>query len=129
MNLEHQLQYCTICQNRKMDRSIGIVCGLTNEKPNFLLKCPEFIQDKKETQRKLQLELNAAGDVQTDHNSSPKYITYSGVAALIIGVSLLPVGIKTGGSIIVTGILLIIKGDKQKEIIEKHKEFEDNLNR
>jgi hypothetical protein len=78
MTLEEKLQFCSICQNRKMNRNIGMVCSLTQKKPHFDDNCPDFLKDEKELQRKLKLELNAAGDIRTTPNASYKYVMYSG---------------------------------------------------
>ncbi len=32
--------HCLICENSKRDKMSGIYCGVTNEKPKFLNKCP-----------------------------------------------------------------------------------------
>jgi hypothetical protein len=39
------IDLCKKCQKRKFDLKQGIICGLTNEKPNFLNDCPEFVKD------------------------------------------------------------------------------------
>lgn len=41
-----QLDYCTKCENRKFNPSVGIVCGLTSEKPTFEETCNDFIKDE-----------------------------------------------------------------------------------
>lgn len=39
------IEICRKCEKRKFELKQGIVCGLTNEKPNFVDSCPEFIKD------------------------------------------------------------------------------------
>ena len=39
------IDLCKKCKRRKFDLKQGIICGLTNEKPNFVDKCPEFEKD------------------------------------------------------------------------------------
>ncbi len=46
MTLEEQLSFCKRCTNRKMDMNIGMVCSITNEKPNFENECPSFNLDE-----------------------------------------------------------------------------------
>ena len=45
MTPEERIQICFKCKNRKMDMQRGIVCGLTNEKPDFDDSCPNIIED------------------------------------------------------------------------------------
>lgn len=47
MTVEEQLYYCKKCNNRRMDLSIGITCGLTGEKPSFQNTCENFDLDKR----------------------------------------------------------------------------------
>ena len=56
MTDQERLKFCTICTNRKVDFSTGLVCGLTGEKPNFETSCPSFSKDEKEMERKLNLK-------------------------------------------------------------------------
>lgn len=48
MNNSEKLSVCSICKNRKHSLQKGIVCGLTDEKPDFEAMCPEYVQDEKE---------------------------------------------------------------------------------
>ncbi len=36
-------QHCLICENRKHDEMTGVICGLTNKKPDFQDKCASII--------------------------------------------------------------------------------------
>lgn len=47
MTLLERLESCKICENKKFDPNRGIVCGLTNEKPDFENTCPSFQLSKK----------------------------------------------------------------------------------
>ncbi|MEM9327472.1 MAG: hypothetical protein AAGA85_17530 [Bacteroidota bacterium] len=51
MDLQAQLQYCKICQNRTLDVNIGLVCGLTQAKPTFENNCVDFKPDEEEANR------------------------------------------------------------------------------
>lgn len=42
-----KLDTCKKCTNRKFDRNKGLVCGLTDNKPDFELECAHFIRDEK----------------------------------------------------------------------------------
>ena len=35
MTLEERLDFCKICENRKINLQVGLVCSLTNKKPEF----------------------------------------------------------------------------------------------
>ncbi|MEJ2004420.1 MAG: hypothetical protein P8X57_05515 [Cyclobacteriaceae bacterium] len=51
MNTEGQLQYCRICTNRKTDATFGVICGLTQSKPDFNSECSKFQIDEQENRR------------------------------------------------------------------------------
>ncbi len=42
----NRLDYCKVCQHKKVDFKTGIICGLTGRKPDFEQTCPNFIEDK-----------------------------------------------------------------------------------
>ena len=52
-SLQEKLEYCKICKlsNRTLDK--GIVCSLTNEKPNFDNICENFVIDKNLEQKEI----------------------------------------------------------------------------
>ena len=37
-----RLVYCSVCSNKTFDKSKGILCGLTNKKPDFIDECTSF---------------------------------------------------------------------------------------
>ncbi|MFK7748658.1 MAG: hypothetical protein AB8B65_09720 [Kordia sp.] len=47
-SIEKRIVLCKLCVNQKFHSSVGITCGLTNEKPTFETFCNEFIKDNKE---------------------------------------------------------------------------------
>lgn len=47
INNDQRLAYCRICLNRKFNLKEGIVCGLTDQKPDFENTCPNFKTDQK----------------------------------------------------------------------------------
>jgi len=51
MELSEKLQYCRVCQKRKFSASIGVICSLTEAKPDFETKCPDYFLDQVEAQR------------------------------------------------------------------------------
>ena len=48
MTPEEKINICALCQNRKMNLQKGIVCGLTDEKPQFEESCESYLMDEKE---------------------------------------------------------------------------------
>ncbi len=51
MELKQQLVFCKQCENKKFDPNTGIVCALTQRKPDFLENCKDFIINPKEAQK------------------------------------------------------------------------------
>jgi uncharacterized protein len=45
MNREHQLTYCKVCKNQKMDINQGLICSLTGLHADFEEECPYFDED------------------------------------------------------------------------------------
>ena len=45
MTREEHLQFCTVCQNRKFDSQLGLVCGLTNQLADFESSCEHYSED------------------------------------------------------------------------------------
>ncbi|TCI90576.1 hypothetical protein [Tenacibaculum sp. M341] len=129
MNLTEQLEYCKICQNRKVDFKTGLVCNLTNQKPNFSNNCSHFIKDEKEAERVLNMKLAAAGNSRAQNGSlnPQKNINYGAfliVAGLII---LLLISLVVGIIITFGGISFIVKGKQQQKILKKNQELNEKI--
>lgn len=45
MNLSEKIKICSTCQHRKRDLRRGIVCGLTDQKPDFDAACESYCAD------------------------------------------------------------------------------------
>lgn len=45
-NLEERLKLCQQCQRRAFSRENGLICSLTNKKPDFTLQCEHFQVDE-----------------------------------------------------------------------------------
>jgi hypothetical protein len=92
MTLDDQLKYCRICENRKMNAAIGLVCGLTNEKPAFDVSCPDFKIDQPEADRMVKLEREAKEQDETStgffgvEKRAIKKGVWGGVAMIAIAV-------------------------------------------
>lgn len=50
MDLKKRLEFCTKCQKRKFGDT-GIVCSLSDRKPDFNDTCKDFLIDPKEAQK------------------------------------------------------------------------------
>ncbi len=45
-------EFCDNCTNKSFNPNLGLVCGLTNEKPDFIDSCPSFTLDPNAKARK-----------------------------------------------------------------------------
>ena len=70
---------CQKCANRSFNPKVGLVCGLTQEKPNFIDTCAKFKIDPVNARR----ENNKA---QLEAKSKREYGIYLGVMAIVYGV-------------------------------------------
>ena len=127
MTLKERLEFCSVCEKRKMDFKTGLVCFLTNEKPDFEEKCQSFIKDEEEATRRLELKLNAAGNIQTQKGSKPRQNKLYGLGLLILGLGTFILSMIIGGVIIVTGISLIIKGFHQDKVLKENELLNEKL--
>jgi hypothetical protein len=51
MDLKERLVLCKQCQKKGFDPTLGVICSLSNAKPNFESNCSDFVIDPKEAQR------------------------------------------------------------------------------
>lgn len=127
--MNNTMEFCKICQNRKVDFHVGMLCKLTDKKPTFEDSCPEFLKDEKEAERIFKMRLDAAGNRRSQNGSlnPTKNINY-GIGLIIAGILagfLFPIYVVV--MIIFGGISFIIRGNQQKKIIAKNKEFNEKL--
>lgn len=80
MDTMQRLAYCKQCEKRKFDASIGIVCSLTNRKPDFDAKCADFVMDQVQVQK---VSLKAAAAQEEKSNTSYIWVIV-GVVLIII---------------------------------------------
>ena len=133
MPLDERLKYCRICENRKMNPAIGLACGLTNEKPAFEDKCPDFRIDQPEADRLVKLERDAKEEEETSGHFAPekkaiKMGVLGGVVMIALSIIWFIVGWINGyiyfypPILLVIGVYALIKGLKTKNIAgEKNK--------
>lgn len=136
MTREERLQYCRICENRKMNAKIGLVCKLTDEHANFEDTCKDFIIDEEEKRRNLFVELAASGREDVGDSLDWKKNKTNGTLILFAGIFLTvlshaimdfsKVFILFYGAIIY-GIRQYYKGVEQEKIMKKQQEFDDKI--
>jgi len=44
--LKYKLSYCNFCRNKSFDNQRGTLCGLTNEKPEFIKSCHDYYENE-----------------------------------------------------------------------------------
>jgi hypothetical protein len=127
MTINERLKYCRICENRKMNPAIGLVCGLTNEKPNFETNCPDFKIDQPEADRLVKLERDAKEEEESSGHFAPekkaiKMGVVGGVIVIAIAIIWFVVGWVNGyiyfypAILLALGIYGIIKGIQKGNI-------------
>lgn len=129
MELKERLEYCKICSNKLLDLKVGLTCSLTNEKPTFENKCQDFLEDKEESKRVLELQLSAAGDSSTQNGSlKPRNNKIYGIALLVLGLGVFfIISMIFGGIIVATGVSFIIKGFQQDKVLRANKIWSKNI--
>ena len=129
MTLKERLEFCTICENRKVDYKTGLVCNLTKEKPNFENNCEFFKKDEKEAERKLKMKLDAAGNARSQYGSlnPQKNINY-GVFLIVAGALILLISFIIGGVILFGGISFLIRGFSQKKVLKENELLNEKIN-
>lgn len=86
-----QLDLCKQCVNRTVSRSEGILCGLTDAKPDFEDHCPDYLVD--EAQLKRQKRYDKSFNSKSIHLETAKRSLMLGGPLLMIGgmIYLMPV--------------------------------------
>jgi len=82
MTREERLKLCKVCQNRKFNPQLGLICGLTNEVANFEDECPGFSRDPE-----LAKSAVASTDALLDNSARARIAII--VLALIAAISLI----------------------------------------
>lgn len=132
MTLDERLKYCRICENRKMNSAIGLVCVLTNEKPNFETNCPDFKIDQLEADRLVLLERDAKEEDESSGYFAPekkaiKMGVLGGVIMIAIAIIWFIVGLINGyiffypAILLAIGVYALIKGIMTKNITGEKK--------
>ena len=70
-------EFCDNCTNKSFNPNLGLVCGLTGEKPDFIDTCPSFSLDPS-AKAKMEIEMEkkkAAEQVQEqEQDTIPKSV-------------------------------------------------------
>lgn len=119
-----QVRYCRICKNRKLESSIGLICGLTDQPPKFEINCAEYSRDDQEADRLVELETQALEadlsdefDYESFKNGEPEKYKKAKIKAIIImmigmvaNMVMLTFGLKLGMIIldIIPSILILV---------------------
>lgn len=95
MTLKDQLKFCSECQNKKFDPNRGIVCGLTDNKPDFVDYCASFdgdIAKVKLKQEQAVEEISNEALLETlPHEAKDKLRKYQSFGFAIFGGSLVAI--------------------------------------
>ncbi|UKN02981.1 hypothetical protein K6119_05565 [Paracrocinitomix mangrovi] len=83
MDLNDRIKICQSCTNKKFDRKLGTVCGLTNDKPTFEDTCPSFHLDEIHAKRHDRFTENF-NKKAIRKESGVKYLT-TGIPVFLIG--------------------------------------------
>ncbi len=115
------INQCKICTKRKFNPSVGLICGLTMEKPQFEGSCDEGDLDEKEALRLKRLEEEVA--VEDDSEGFFKYEkkgmkkgVLGGVIMILIAIIWFIAGYSIGyifyypPILFIIGVIAIIKG-------------------
>ncbi len=62
MTRSERLELCKTCINRKLDLKRGLICKLTDDYADFEETCEEYIEDEKESERLINLNIAATGN-------------------------------------------------------------------
>lgn len=131
---ENILDFCQTCKNRVVNKDVGIVCGLTNEKPLFDDSCEFYDPDAKEKKYVLERRLAAVDNDKLGDHVDFKLNQKMGIWSFLIGIGItivvynyydefVFVGMDYG--LIITGWVIYWKGRRQEEIYnQEHDEDE-----
>lgn len=128
MSREKQLEFCSICLNRKMNLQKGLLCGLTNEFAAFENSCTDFLEDSVEKDKKLIRDLNASGHQDASNSLDFKENKDTGAIVFFIGVAILLITLNNvngfGVLIIPFGVILYgartyNKGVEQEKLVDQ----------
>lgn len=97
MNVKDRIRVCKTCQNRRFDTKTGIVCGLTNLKPDFEYECKDYLEDgvaARAEQRKIE-DLKKEEELAATGGLSNIGITNGYLAGVIIFIVFIAINLLT----------------------------------
>jgi hypothetical protein len=137
--MDPRLETCMHCMNKKFDPKRGIVCNLTDAKPEWDHTCPEYERNEKqfiahELNLKKQAEMQASDDTMGLSAVGIKNGILAGIIVIIGGIVWLVAGIYYDlifiypFILIVFGVVILLRGIlKQRNKIKKKKSAVDVL--
>ncbi len=84
MELKERLKVCTMCTNGKFDTTKGIICSLTNEKPDFEERCKDFVIDPREAQK-----IAVKKQYSVEEDTSNRSIIWVIIAMILLAIKLI----------------------------------------
>lgn len=132
MTISKQLEYCKKCENQKFDKNKGIVCVLTNEKPNFKDKCPDYKElesvkkysaYKKDTKKVRYPALELIANLLSIFGWIVGIIT---IAVVIFSFTSEPVNVISSVILLISGIFIAILNIALSELIKVFINIEEN---
>lgn len=128
MTRDERLEFCKICNQRKLDVNIGLICSVTMKHADFEESCSDFQKDDNEKDRLLRRELESAGREDVGDPLDAQKNKRQGSSLLLIGLLITVVShglsAATGFFVITYGTIIYgarqyMKGVEQEKILEK----------
>lgn len=117
-----------------MNKNIGLVCGLTDEKPSFEIECKDYNPDSKEIEYVLQRKLAATGRSNIGDKADFRKNKELGLIICCVGIVITLISYTYADSLgfsifaygaIFYGGLQYNKGLQQEKIFKAHQEKEE----
>jgi hypothetical protein len=92
MTREEQLIFCKRCHNRRMDMSVGLLCGVTGSKANFEQSCVSFHLDERvhaemeNADPSTLTEISGLNDQKVKLLRSEQNLTLGVIGSIVVGV-------------------------------------------
>ena len=79
MNQDRHLRFCLICKNRGWNLQTGVICGLTQNSPEFGEECSEYINDRAEFEKICSEKIKAYGLAEKEKGFFKEFISDTNV--------------------------------------------------
>lgn len=81
---EEQFEYCKICQKKKIDFKVGLVCSLTNTRRTFQTSCNDYVEDKEAAEKKRKMENELQGALEKINTPKSQWRIVIGIIVALI---------------------------------------------